>query len=154
MNIKYILGPTAMALGLALALNTEGRAAETNRLSLPRDMVIAGVDLRAGTYTVEWKVQGTRATVMFSREGRIVATVQGKYTAFDRSATTNTLYFSKNSNGLLAINALGFAGTTKGILFPLLRSGSHQPADSSLDHLLKNRWWGENATSTVAPLHK
>jgi hypothetical protein len=153
MNIKYILGPTAMALGLALAMNIEGQAAEMNSLKLARDMVIAGVDLRAGAYTVQWKIQGTRATVTFSREGRTVATVQGKYTTFDRSVTTNTLYFSKNPNGYLAINALGFAGTKKGILFPLVRSGSHPPVDSSLDNLLVNRWWGESA-APVAPIHK
>ncbi len=153
MNIKTILGPTAMALGLALAINTEGRAAEINSLKLAHDMIIAGVDLRAGAYTVQWKIQGTHATVVFSREGRTVATVQGEFTTFDRSVTTNTLYFSKNPKGYFAINALGFARTNKGILFPSVRSGSHRPADSTLDNLLVNRWWGESA-APVAPIHK
>ncbi len=154
MNIKNILGPTAMALGLVLAVNTEGRAAGTNSLKLSCDMVIAGMDLRAGDYTVLWKIQGTRATVEFSRERRTVATVQGEYTTFDRKATTNTLYFSKNPNGFFAINALGLAGTKKGILFPSVRSRPHQPTDSTLDNLLMNRWWDENATSTAAQVHK
>lgn len=154
MNIKNILGPTAVALGLALAFNSEGHAAGTNSLKLSRDMVIAGLDLRAGDYTVLWKLQGTRATVEFSRGGHTVATVQGEYTTLGRSVSNNTLYFSKNPNGYLAIKALGFAGTNKGILFPSVRSRSHQPTDSSLDNLLVNRWWGDNATSTVAPVHK
>ncbi len=153
MNIKGFLGPTALALGLSLAIHCEGRAAEVSNLKLSHDMVIAGVRLRAGAYGVEWKVQGTRATVTFSREGRRVATVEGECVAFDRSVTTDTLYFSKNADGSFAINALGFAGTSKGVLFPLLRAHGRRPADVPLGNRLENPWWGGNA-GAVPRVHK
>jgi hypothetical protein len=145
MNVKNLLGPTAVAIGLALAVTTDAHAIEASHLSLPRNMVIAGVDLRAGIYTVEWKIRGTRATVVFSREGRHVATIQGQYETFDRSVATTTLYFSKSSDGEFAIHALGFAGTNKGILFPSVRSHPRQPADPSLDNLLMSPSWGESS---------
>ena len=153
MNIKSFLGPTAVALGLSLVMHCEGRAAEVSNLKLSHDMVIAGVRLRAGAYGVEWKVQGTRATVIFSREGRRVATVGGECVAFDRSVTTSTLYFSKNADGSFAINALGFAGTSKGVLFPLLRSHAQPSADVQMNNRLESPWWGGNAVA-VPRLHK
>ncbi len=139
MRITSILGPTIMAFGLALAMNTEGSAAEMATLKLPRDMVIAGVDLRAGTYTVQWKIKGTRATVVFSRERRTVATVQGERVDFNRSIATSTLYFSKTADGIFAVNALGLAGTNKGILFPLVRTRAHALPNLPLNNLLENR---------------
>jgi len=147
MKIASIFGPTAMALGLALAMNAEGSAAEMSSLKLTKNMVIAGVDLRAGTYAVQWKIKGTHATVKFSRDGRAVATVQGECAAFDRAVATNTLYFSKSPDGFFAIHALGFAGSNKGILFPLVRSNPRRPADRPLDNPLENQWWGGNAVA-------
>jgi hypothetical protein len=141
-----------MAFGLALAMNTEGRAAEIGSLKLPRNMAVAGVDLRAGTYAVQCKVKGIHATVILSREGRTVATVQGECVTFDRSVATTTLYFSKIADGFFAINAMGFAGTNKGILFPLVRSDAHPPTGLPMNDLWENRWQ-DNAMS-VPRLHK
>ena len=133
MNMKKILGLTAAALGVVLAAHPEVRAAEVHYLKLPRTMVLAGVDLRAAVYTVQWDLQGARATVTFSRKGRVVATVQGECATFDRSVASDTLYFSKDPGGFLAINALGFASTNKGIVFPVVRSHPHHiPLDNSL----------------------
>ena len=152
MKLTSILGPTVMAFGLALAMNTEGKAAETDTLKLPRNMVIAGVDLRAGAYTVQWKIKGTRATVVFSRERRTVATVLGECVAFNRSVATSTLYFSKTADGLFVVNALGFAGTNRGILFPVVQTHAHAPAELPLDDLLENRW--QDHAMPVPRLHK
>ena len=115
-------------------------------------MVIAGVDLRAGAYTVQWKIKGTRATVVFSRERRTVATVQGECVAFTRSVATSTLYFSKGANGLFAVHALGFAGTNKGILFPLVRTHAHASTALPLDDLLENR--GQDDAIPVPRVHQ
>jgi hypothetical protein len=153
MNIMKILGLTGMALGVVLTANTELRAAEAHYLKLPRTMVVAGVDLRAAVYTVRWDLQGTRATVTFSRKGRVVATVQGEYATFSRSVPNDTLYFSKDPDGFLAVNALGFASSNKGILFPVVRSHAHPSRDIPLDNTLMEESL-RNTTSTVPRIYR
>lgn len=125
MRMMKIVGLTAAALGVLLVANTALRATEVHYLKLPRAMVVAGVNLRAAVYTVQWNLQGTRATMTFSRKGRVVATVQGEYATFDRSVASDTLYFNKDPDGFLAINGLGFASSNKGVVFPVVRSRPH-----------------------------
>jgi hypothetical protein len=136
MNRMKIQALTAAMLGVVLAANTEARSAEVHFLQLTRPMVVAGINLRSAVYNVQWDIQGDRATVTFSRKGRVVATVQGACATFDRSVRNDTLYFTKTPDGFLAINALGFADTNKGILFPLVRSYLHPPRDTSVDKML------------------
>jgi hypothetical protein len=148
MSMMKILGLTAAMFGIVLAANTGVRAAEVHYLKLPRTMVLAGVDLRAAIYTVQWDLQGPRATVTFSRKGRIVATVQGDCATFDKSVPNDTLYFSKDPDGFLAIGALRFASTNKGIVFPLVRSRLHPPKDNPMDNRLMQENW-PNQTPAV-----
>ena|SRR5579862_1199897 len=130
MNMMKILGLSAVVFGIMLAANTEVQGAGVHALKLPHSTVVAGVDLHAATYNIEWDIQGANATVTFSRNGHVVATVQGTCAVFDRSVTTDTLYISKHADGLTAIYALGFASTNKGIVFPLMQSRSKPPADT------------------------
>jgi hypothetical protein len=153
LDMTKILGLTVTALGLMLAGNTEVRGAEASHLKLTRPMVIAGVDLQAAVYDVQWDLKGTRATVRFSREGRVVATVQGERATFDRSVPNNTLYFSKDPDGFLAIRALRFASTNKGIVFPLVRSHLHPPTDNPMGNSLMEENW-RNHTPRVPKVYK
>jgi len=141
MDMTKILGLTVTALGLLFAGNTEVRGAEAHYLKLTRHMVVAGVDLQAAVYNVQWDLKGTRATVTFSRKGRVVATVQGGCATFDRSVPNDTLYFSKDPDGFLAISALRFASTNKGIVFPLVRSRPHPPTDNPMGNALMEENW-------------
>jgi len=122
MDRKTILGLVLMVAGAVLISASELGAVDAGGLKLPRPMVVEGIYLRAAVYDVEWKLQGTHATVTFSRKGRAVATVQGVLSTFDRTATNDTLYFSKQPDGFFCISALGFAKTNKGIVFPMLRA--------------------------------
>jgi hypothetical protein len=141
MSRLKILVLTAAAFGAALAPNTDMRAAEVHYLKLARTMVIAGVNLRAAIYTVQWDIQGPRATVTFSRKGRIVATIQGESATFNRSVASDTLYFSKDPDGFLAVNALGFASTNKGVVFPVVRSHAHPAKNIPVDTTLMEESW-------------
>lgn len=132
---------SALAIGVVLAAATGGRAADTHYLKLTRPMVVAGIDLRAAVYNVQWELQGARATVTFSRKERVVATVQGAYSTLDRSVSGNTLYFSKQSDGFLAIYALGFAGSDKGIIFPVVRSHPHPAQNLQVGNGLMEQSW-------------
>jgi hypothetical protein len=136
-----------------LIANTEVSAAEVHHLKLPRPMVIASVDLRAAVYTVQWDLQGTRATVTFSRKGRVVATVQGIVVTFDRSVRGDTLYFSKQPDGYFTITALGFAGSDKGLIFPVARSHPHPARDTPLDKSLVEDSW-PNAAPAVPRVYR
>jgi len=148
MDKMKIMGLTVTALGLLLAGNSEVRGAEARYLKLTRPMVVAGVDLRAAAYNVQWDRKGTRATVTFSRKGRVVATVQGDCATFDRSVPNDTLYLSKDPDGFLAIRALRFASTNKGIVFPLVRSRLRPPKDNPMDNRLMQENW-PNQTPAV-----
>ena len=145
MNKMKILSLTAALLGIVLAANTDLRAAEVHYLKLPRTMVIAGVNLRAAIYTVQWNFQGPRATVTFSRKGRVVATVQGESATFNRSVSSDTLYFSKDPDGFLAVNGLGFASTNKGIVFPAVRSHPHSTGNPPAGNSLVEQNWPNTA---------
>jgi hypothetical protein len=153
MNVMKILGLAGMALGVVLTANNELRAADAHYLKLPRTMVVTGVDLRAAVYTVQWDLQGNRATVTFSRKGRVVATVQGEYATFNRSVPKDTLYFSKDPDGFFALNGLGFASSNKGILFPVVRSHAHPNRDNPVDNTLMGESL-RNTTSTVPRIYR
>ena len=130
MSIVRILGLTAVVFGILLTANREMRGAEAHNLTLARPMVVAGIDLRPAVYDIQWDVQGTRATVKFSRKGHLVATVQGDCAVFDRSVRSDTLYISKHPDGFVAINALAFASTNKGIVFRQIRFHRRRSMDA------------------------
>jgi hypothetical protein len=109
---------------------------DTGGLKLTRPMVLEGIYLRAAVYDVQWELEGTEATVTFYRKRRAVATVDGELSTFDRTVTNDTLYFSKYSDGFFHINALGFAKTNKGILFPVHRSRPNATNNTPMENTL------------------
>ena len=129
MNKIDLLGLIALELALALAAETEVRAIDKHPLILGNPMVVAGVDLRAGVYDIKWQFQGARATVTFSRKGRVVATVQGLVSTLDKTLTHDTLFVTKHPDGFIAISGLGLAGTNRHIIFPVYPSPRHHTTD-------------------------
>ena len=129
MNKIKFLGLTALEIGLVLVAETEMRAADNHPVRLSCPMVVAGVDLRAGFYDIQWEFKNTRATVTFSRKGRAVATVQGVVSTLDKIPTHDTLFVSKHPDGFIAINGIGFAGTKKAIIFRAHPSRRHHTTD-------------------------
>jgi hypothetical protein len=130
MDTNRLRGIVLVSIGFGLVPASMVRAVEVHSLKLTQPMAIAGVDLRAAVYDVHWELQGKRATVTFSRKGHAVATVQGECATFDRAVQGDTLYFSQHPDGFLAIRALGFASSNKGIVFPLVRSHPHASRDA------------------------
>ncbi|MGO8817557.1 MAG: hypothetical protein ACLQVG_23165 [Terriglobia bacterium] len=139
---------SALAIGVMLAAATGAQAAEDHLVNLQHPMVVAGVDLRPGLYNIHWNLQGTRATVTFSRKGRIVATVQGVVSTLDKIATHNTVFISKHPEGFTAINAIGFAGSNKDVTFPAYPSRQDPPLDIQMQ---TDRWMLGPGSSTPAP---
>ena len=136
MRRTRFLGLAALLVGIGLAQSAKLRAEETHTLKLAQPMVVAGVNLRPAVYDLQWEFQGTHATVKFSRKGRVVATVEGESAVFDRSVPHDTIYFSKHPDGFLAMNALGFASTNKGIVFPVFPSRRHRAPEAPVGNSL------------------
>lgn len=147
-----IPGPLAAAFAMLLASAGPMVAADSHILKIARPMVVAGVNLRPGAYDLQWKFQGPQATVTFARQGRVVATVQGQAAVFDRSVPRNTLYISKLTEGIVAIYALGFASTNKGIVFPVIRVPARNPPGLPGTNPLGESW--NNPTRPVPRSYK
>lgn len=124
---------SVLAIEVVLAAATGVQAAEDHLVNLPHPMVVAGVDLRPGLYNIQCGLKGTRATVKFSRKGRIVATVQGVVSTLNKMATYNTLFVSKHPEGFIAINGLGFAGSDKDITFPVYPFHRDSPLNTQME---------------------
>lgn len=141
MDRKKILGLVLVVGGAVLIPASDLRAVDGGGLKLPRPMVVEGIYLRAAVYDVEWKLQGTHATVTFSRKGHTVATVQGELSTFDRTVANDTLYFSKQRDGFFCIDALGFANTDKVVIFPVVRSLPKSGANNAAAKALMEDDW-------------
>ena len=78
----------------------------------------------------------------FSRKGRAVATVQGETATFGKNVANNTLYVSKHSDSLFHIDALAFAHTNQGIVFPVIQSRPrHAHTNNPAEDLLMEDAW-------------
>jgi hypothetical protein len=77
-----------------------------------------------------------------------VATVHGDCAVFDRSVPIDTLYISKHPDGFVAINALAFASTNKGIVFPLIRFHPHHSRENPVDRTLIEASWSNDTLAT------
>jgi len=130
-----------MTVGTLLIMNSGLRAEAPPGLKLAQPMIIEGIYLRAGVYDVQWKLDGARAEVTFSRKGRAVAVVHGELAGLDRSAARDTLYFTKHPDGFFYVNALGFGGTRNGIVFPVLRSRAKSVNPSPPDDAMMEDEW-------------
>jgi hypothetical protein len=130
-----------MLIGFVLAPTPALQAVEVHSVKLTHSMAVAGVDLRPAVYDVQWELHGTHATVTFLRKGRTVATVQGECATFDRSVPTNTFYFWKHPDGALAIYALGFASSNKGVVFPVVQSRRNSFNKAPLESPLMEQNW-------------
>ena len=148
MDHKRFYRLAILTVGTVTIVNSGLRAEAARGLMLTQPMIIEGIYLRAGIYGVQWKLDGAGAKVTFSREGRVVAVVEGRTAALDRSAALDTLYFTKHADGFFYINALGFGGTSKGIVFRILKSRAKSRSPSLQDDtLLENEWRNRPLTS-------
>jgi hypothetical protein len=149
MDSKAILELVLVVLGAVMTPASELQAADGRNLRLTRPMVVGGVYLRAAAYDYDWKFEGTHATVTFSRKGRAIATVQGEMSTLVRTAVNNTIYVSKDPDGIYYIVGLGFANTNKGIVFPVIQSRPRVATSSAADNLLLEDAW----RNSPQPLH-
>jgi len=147
MTAIKLLGVAVLALGLVLANQPPVQAADTHPVKLPCTTVISGVDLLPGEYNIHWDVNGSRGTVRFSRQGRVVATVQGVVSKLEGTSARDTLFFHKHSDGFITVTALALGGTDTNIVFPLVAERPRRKSDfrinsSAADDLLSSPHFG------------
>ena len=132
MRIIRLLTLPILAAAIYLGAGTRLAAAENHFLTLTRPMVEAGVNLRPAVYNLQWELQGRQATVRFQTKGRVVATVQGILFDLGKTPAAVTLYTSKHPDGFTAINGLGIAGSSQGIIFPAFGTRRQREGDAAM----------------------
>ncbi len=106
-------------LGLAGCLATSAAAAVTSArtLTLPAPVVVNGVRLKPGEYTLIWDVTRSRTSVSFANETRRLATVPARLVAAKQQYVRNTIVCGKDSDGTCDVQEIHFAGPGQALVF-------------------------------------
>ena len=82
----------------------------TAKFKVPRTLVIAGNEIKAGEYNVKWESNSPEAVVEFTVNGKVVLKVQGKIVEGGTKFDYNSLVVTKDSSGRGVISGLQFGG--------------------------------------------
>lgn len=111
-----------IAVALLGASALTGNTTEQHYLKLKKGASIEGVLLKPGTYTVQVESQESQATVRFIRENKIVATVHGQIKEAAGVSLQDVVFYTKDADGTDIITKLRLRGTTRSIVFPVIRT--------------------------------
>lgn len=101
---------------LLLPLSALAKDANKGKMNLSSKAQIAGTQLPAGDYTVEWSGSGPAAQVKFVRNGKAVATTQGNVVQLKDRAPYDQVVISTN-NGQNVIQEIDFGNKTTALRF-------------------------------------
>jgi hypothetical protein len=77
-NFRKFLGTSVLSVALLLATGIPASAANSRNVTLSHDVVVNGVTLRAGQYTIRWQTHSPEATIEFVRHNEVVAGTEGR----------------------------------------------------------------------------
>jgi hypothetical protein len=97
-------------LGLALLLATSAFAANKGSLQVSDSTSVAGKQLPAGDYTVQWEGNGPSVEVSILKGKKVVATVPARVTNLDQASEYNSAVVSKSSDGARTLSQIRFSG--------------------------------------------
>ena len=122
LNKKYIIVSVAFLILLAVApiMAADNGAAEkgSGRFVVPRTLVAAGTEIKAGEYDVKWMSHSPEATVEFTPIGKPQGIkVQGKIVGVDKKFEFDSIGIAKDKSGREAIKELQFNGKKMKIVF-------------------------------------
>jgi len=99
-----------LLLGLALLLATSAFAANKGSLQLSDPASVAGKQLAAGDYTVQWEGAGPSVQVNILKGNKVVATVPGRLANLDQAPSYNSAVVNKASDGSRTLSQIRFSG--------------------------------------------
>jgi len=112
MTFKRILQFTMIAGALTIAVGAQAKPKDLKTLILRSNATVAGAQLASGTYTVQWQTHSPEATVSFSQENKVVATVEGKVVDRGAKYEYNEVMYDETADGGRAIREIRFKGSS------------------------------------------
>lgn len=104
-------------LAVVLAGCLSAAAANSHTLSFRTAVKLNGAEIAPGSYEVQWVSHSPEATVTFTRNGRVVATVSGKWVERDNKYPADAVVFSNDADGSHTLKELRFGGQNKVLVF-------------------------------------
>jgi hypothetical protein len=77
-NLRKYFGTSVLSVALLLAAGVPALAANSRKVALLHDVVVNGVTLRAGQYTIRWQTHSPEATIQFVRHNEVIAGTEGR----------------------------------------------------------------------------
>ncbi len=120
-------------LGLATCLAASAAAAVTQarNLTLPAAVVINGVRLNPGAYTLIWDVTRSRTSVSFANDTQRLATVPARLVAVKQQYARNTIVCGKDADGTCVLQEIHFTGPGRAIVFHTAKARPSHRLNSS-----------------------
>ena len=106
-------------LGLAtcLAASTAAAVNQARNLTLPAAVVVNGVRLNPGEYTLIWDVTRSRTSVSFANDTQRLATVPARLVPGKKQYTRNTIVCGRDADGTYVLQEIHFTGPGRAIVF-------------------------------------
>jgi hypothetical protein len=108
--MKLLNVSKGLFLGLALLLATSAFAANKGPLQVSDSTTVAGKQLPAGDYTVQWEGNGPSVEVSILKDKKVVATVPARITNLDQASQYNSAVVSTSSDGARVLSQIRFSG--------------------------------------------
>jgi len=114
MKLKSLaLALAAMVIAAATGM---AKPKTSGTITLNMAATVAGSQLAAGMYKVEWQTHSPQTTVNFLKDGKVVATAVGMTKDLDKKADNNGVIYD-NIDTAPVVKELRFAGSSQAIDF-------------------------------------
>ncbi len=117
--------------GLA-ATAAAGTVTQVRSLNLPAPVVVNGVRLEPGDYTLIWDLHHSRTSVAFANNERRLATVPARLVREKKQFVQNTIVCAKDADGACVLREIHFAGSGETIAFHIARPHRRSSLDPTL----------------------
>jgi hypothetical protein len=101
--LKFLLVVVITGLLSAFGASLESGSA---KVTVSQKMLVAGNEIKAGQYLVQWEPNGTGSAVTFKSQGEAVVKVTGKITRTEKKSQYDSVLSAKDSDGRSLIKAI------------------------------------------------
>ncbi len=112
--VRYMVLPAALAL--LVSLSAFARPKNEHSVNFPDNVQVGSTQLKAGTYKVEWQGSASALKVSFLRDGKVVATTQGKMVQKNVRFDSDEIV-TANVHNTQRLEAIDFGGMKDALVF-------------------------------------